>query len=210
MPERVDVLAPEMEQEDEQPHTTTKGKGEQPKPKGQEEVDDVAQGEDDSESSDSGSLVDNTLTLLSVFEDNLKHGRSIYKHFVQARISQKPILKGVDADAAVKYLTTKKTATLSGAEKTKNWLKSNCKEVNTLTASSLGGGRLFTPFQTMIIEEAFSSLPHNASGQQCLDAILADSVCRGQSIGTNFTKQQLKEKVRTIRRKPAREAKLFR
>jgi hypothetical protein len=54
------------------------------------------------------------------------------------------------------------------------------------------------------------SLPPNASGKKCLEAIAKDARCQEQYISQRFTEQQLKDKVKTIRRKAAREAEKFR
>ncbi|CAB3988396.1 Hypothetical predicted protein [Paramuricea clavata] len=91
------------------------------------------------------------------------------------------------------------------------WVKSsNFNKINSHAASSSGtSGRLFTGLQTLLIEEAIWSLPPNASGQKCVDAITSEERCREQCIHDSFTAQQLKVKVKTIRWKAAREAKSF-
>ena len=113
---------------------------------------------------------------------------------------------------AVEYLQRKKASELSGVQKASAWVKlSNFNEINSYAASSSGtSGRLFTGLQTLLIEEAIGSLPPNASGQKCVNAITSDERCREQHISQSFTTQQLNDKVKTIRWKAAREAKSFR
>lgn len=97
------------------------------------------------------------IEFLSVFQDNMRSGRSILKHFVQARLSRNRISKGVNPDVAVRYLTKKKAANLSGIDKARTWVASDYQELPTYSASSsgtLGSGRLFTDFQTLLIQEA--------------------------------------------------------
>lgn len=74
-------------------------------------------------SEDSESLTDaQRHELLRVFEENLKSGRIIMKHSVQARMSRNNILKCVDPEIAVQYLESKKATLLPGVEKARGGL----------------------------------------------------------------------------------------
>jgi hypothetical protein len=188
-PPRVEVLAPETEgeeskEEPEQEQQESEQEQQQP-PITTKEDEEQEEEEEEEESEDSERFVDKELNLsqrhelISLFHENLKSGRAVLKHFVQARVSRNRVLKGVDPDVAMKYVLKKKASDLSGVEKAGSWVHSNLNEVNTYAARSSGtSGRLFTDFQTLLIEEAIGSLPPNASGQKCVDAIIADERCK--------------------------------
>ena len=175
-------------------------------------------GEDDDQSShNSSTLMDDIPArkrheLLNVFGDNMLTGRIILKPVVQARMSKNTLLKDVDPDTAVRFLEKEKAKPVSGVEKAKVWVGSSDfnRPTSSASMSSATDGRLFTGLQTILIENVMESLPPNASGKKCLEAIAKDARCQEQYISQRFTEQQLKDKVKTIRRKAARKAEKFR
>ena len=100
----------------------------------------------------------------------------------------------------------------SGIEKAKTWVGSSDFMVTAAPSSNTSSAtdRLFTSLETALIEGVVDNLPDSASAAECLKAIQKDSNCRGERMTERYTTQQLRDKIKTIRRKATRMAAKFR
>ncbi|CAB3984910.1 Neurofilament medium polypeptide [Paramuricea clavata] len=148
--------------------------------------------------------------LLKLFESTMNSGTTVMRHIVQTRMARNQILRNVDTDAAMQYISKKTSTELSGIDKAQTWVCSSGNKINCYVASSTtttDSVRCFTQLQTNLIQNATASLPNNAEAKAVVSSIINNEVCRDHFIQEQFTRQQLRDKFKTIRRKEARQKK---
>ena len=142
-----------------------------------------------------------------VFGHLLQPDQMILEPRVQAGKSRNDIIKDLKTSTIIRFLEIEKKKGVSP------YVPSVQKEKSDLDLpapmSSATDIRLFTPFETYLIMAVLNTLPPKASGKECLRAISNDKNCKEQNITQRYTQQQLVDKIKTIRRKAAREAPKF-
>ena len=145
------------------------------------------------------------MELLKLFASVLAVGIVPAKHVVQVRISRNAILKGVDKDEANSYLERKTATDLSLKQKTESWISSGGKTINAQYASStssrVSGRRLFGDYQESLVREATKNLSDSAGISAVDEAIQNDAKCQQYGLRELFTRLQIKDKFKNIKKK---------
>ena len=177
---------------------------------GGEEVGTGEEGGGDEDSDDSMDDITflQTNEMKKLFGQLLQRDRAILPPIVEARKSRNTILKDLRTSTIVRFLEMEKEKGVSPS-----YVPSVQKDkpdpdlpVPTSSATDI---RVFTPLHTTLIMEVLKALPAKAPGKECLRAIYDDNNCKQQNIRQTYTQQQLVDKIKTIRRKTAREAPKF-